>query len=292
MKTRGGEYIEAPGRAWSPARGYFVILLLPTLFLCVFFLWPMAAVVARSFDAEGSFFAHYLTVFGRSSYIKVLLYTLQVATTVTLLCLLIAYPVAALIARLRGGWLQLSFALILVPFWTSTVIRTYAWMVLFQRKGMVNGLLIDLGFVDAPLRLMHNNFGVHIGMVHIMLPFMLLPLISAFRNIDPSYMRAAGVLGANPLRSFWHVYLPLSMPGVSAGVALVFITSLGFYITPALLGGARNMMVAVLIEQQVSVVVNWELASALASLLLLVTAGLYILYDRLSRHAGGGGVLD
>jgi len=292
MTTRTSEQQVASGRAWSPARGYFVILLLPTLFLAVFFLWPMAAVIARSFGGEGSVFAQYLTVFERSSYIKVLLYTLQVATTVTLLCLVIAYPVAALIARLRGGWLQISFALILVPFWTSTVIRTYAWMVLFQRKGMVNGLLIDLGFIDTPLRLMHNNFGVHIGMVHIMLPFMLLPLISAFRNIDPTYMRAAGVLGANPLRSFWHVYLPLSMPGVSAGVALVFITSLGFYITPALLGGARNMMVAVLIEQQVSITVNWELASALASLLLIVTAGLYILYDRLSRRAGGGGVLD
>lgn len=292
MTTRTSEQAVASGRAWSPARGYFVILLLPTLFLAVFFVWPMAAVIARSFGGEGSVFAQYLTVFERSSYIKVLLYTLQVATTVTLLCLVIAYPVAALIARLRGGWLQISFALILVPFWTSTVIRTYAWMVLFQRKGMVNGLLIDLGFIDTPLRLMHNNFGVHIGMVHIMLPFMLLPLISAFRNIDPTYMRAAGVLGANPLRSFWHVYLPLSMPGVSAGVALVFITSLGFYITPALLGGARNMMVAVLIEQQVSITVNWELASALASLLLIVTAGLYILYDRLSRRAGGGGVLD
>lgn len=292
MTTNTNEQVMASGRAWSPARGYFVILLAPTLFLAVFFLWPMAAVVGRSFGSEGSIFEFYQTVFERSSYIKVLLYTLQVATTVTSLCLLIAYPVAALIARLRGGWLQISFALILVPFWTSTVIRTYAWMVLFQRKGMVNGLLIDLGFIDAPLRLMHNNIGVHIGMVHIMLPFMLLPLISAFRNIDASYMRAAGVLGANPLRSFWHVYLPLSMPGVSAGVALVFITSLGFYITPALLGGARNMMVAVLIEQQVSITVNWELASALASLLLIVTAGLYILYDRLSRHAGGGGVLD
>ena len=121
---------------------------------------------------------------------------------------------------------------------------------------------------------MHNNIGVHIGMVHIMLPFMLLPLISAFRNIDPSFMRAAGVLGANPIRAFWHVYLPLSMPGVSAGVALVFITSLGFYITPALLGGAQNMMVAVLIEQQVSITVNWELASALATLLLLLTVRL------------------
>ncbi len=283
---------KASGRVWSPARGYFVILSLPVLFLLLFFLWPLFTVVTRSFGVDEPFFVHFLTVFERSSYIRVLGYTFQVAATVTVLCLLIAYPVAALIARLKGGWLQISFALILVPFWTSTVIRTYAWMVLFQRKGVINGFLIDLGLVDTPLRLMHNNIGVHIGMVHIMLPFMLLPLISAFRNIDPSYMRAAGVLGANPIRAFWHVYLPLSMPGVSAGVALVFITSLGFYITPALLGGAQNMMVAVLIEQQVSITVNWELASALASLLLILTVALYIVYDRVARRAGAGGVLE
>ncbi len=283
---------ETTGRIWSPARGYFVILSLPVLFLAVFFIWPLAGVVLRSFEGGDGIFFQYLTVFERSSYIQVLGYTLQVATTVTVLCLLIAYPVAALVARLQGSWLQVAFALILVPFWTSTVIRTYAWMVLFQRKGVINDMLLNFGVIDAPLRFMHNNIGVHIGMVHIMLPFMLLPLISAFRNIDPSYMRAAGVLGANPIRAFWHVYLPLSMPGVSAGVALVFITSLGFFITPALLGGAKNMMVAVLIEQQVSITVNWELASALASILLIVTACLYVVYDRVSRRAGGGGVLD
>jgi ABC-type spermidine/putrescine transport system permease subunit I len=282
----------ATKRPWSPATGYFVILLLPCLFLLVFFLWPMFGVVARSFADQSFWFEHYATIFERPSYLKVLAYTLQVAGTVTILCLLIAYPVAAAVARLDGGPLQLCFALILVPFWTSTVIRTYAWMVLFQRKGVLNDFLIDFGVIDQPLRLMHNTIGVHIGMVHVMLPFMILPLISALRQIDPSYMRAAGVLGADPIRAFWHVYLPLSMPGISAGVALVFITSLGFFITPALLGGERNMMVAVLIEQQVSVTVNWPLAAALASLLLLVTAALYIIYDRLSRRAGGGGVLD
>jgi len=279
-------------RAWSPATGYAVVLLLPCLFLLVFFVWPMAAVIARSFADQSVWFEHYLTVLERSSYLKVLFYTLQVATSVTILCLLIAYPVAAVVAKLDGGWLHLCFALILIPFWTSTVIRTYAWMVLFQRKGVLNGLLQEVGLIEQPLKLMHNSIGVHIGMVHVLLPFMILPLVSAFRNIDPSYMRAAGVLGANPLRAFWHVYLPLSMPGVSAGVALVFITSLGFFITPALLGGERNMMIAVLIEQQVTVTVNWPLASALASILLLITAALYILYERVSRRAGGGGVLD
>lgn len=279
-------------RAWSPATGYAVVLLLPCLFLLVFFVWPMATVIARSFAEQSVWFEHYVTVLERSSYLKVLLYTLQVATSVTILCLLIAYPVAAVVARLDGGWLHLCFALILIPFWTSTVIRTYAWMVLFQRKGVLNGVLQQFGLIEQPLKLMHNSIGVHIGMVHVLLPFMILPLVSSFRSIDPSYMRAAGVLGAPPARAFWHVYLPLSMPGVSAGVALVFITSLGFFITPALLGGERNMMIAVLIEQQVTVTVNWPVASALASLLLLITALLYIVYERLTRRAGGGGVLD
>jgi ABC-type spermidine/putrescine transport system permease subunit I len=164
-------------------------------------------------------------------------------------------------------------------------------MVLFQRKGVLNGLLLNLDLIDKPLRLMHNSIGVHIGMVHVLLPFMILPLLSALRNIDPNYMKAASVLGANPVRAFLKIYLPLSMPGVSAGCALVFITALGFYITPALLGGPRNMFIAVLIEQQVSVVVNWGVATALASILLVVTVGLYLGYERVAHRMGAGGVL-
>ena len=136
----------ASRRAWNPATGYAVVLLLPCLFLLVFFVWPMVTVVARSFAEQSVWFEHYATVLDRSSYLKVLLYTLQVATSVTILCLLIAYPVSAVVARLDGGWLHLCFALILIPFWTSTVIRTYAWMVLFQRKGVLNGVLVEASF--------------------------------------------------------------------------------------------------------------------------------------------------
>ena len=195
---------------------------------------------------------------------------------------------AAVVAGFQGGLLNLCFALILIPFWTSTVIRTYAWMVLFQRKGVLNGFLQQIGLIDQPLELMRNFIGVQIGMVHVLLPFMILPLLSTLRNIDPVYMRAAGVLGANPLRSFLHVYLPLSMPGISAGVMLVFINALGFFITPALLGSERQMMIAMLIEQQVSVTLNWGLASALSTLLLVVTIVLYFLYERIQRRASAG----
>jgi putative spermidine/putrescine transport system permease protein/mannopine transport system permease protein len=283
---------QAGGRVWTPSTGYLIILSVPVLVLVVFFIWPLIGVIIRSFTDPKLGFEHYLQIFSSSTYLKVLVYTFQVSVSVTILCLVISYPVAAVISGAKGGWLALAFAFILIPFWTSTVIRTYAWMVLFQRKGVLNGLLLNLDLIDKPLRLMHNSIGVHIGMVHVLLPFMILPLLSALRNIDPNYMKAASVLGANPVRAFLKIYLPLSMPGVSAGCALVFITALGFYITPALLGGPRNMFIAVLIEQQVSVVVNWGVATALASILLVVTVGLYLGYERVAHRMGAGGVLQ
>jgi ABC-type spermidine/putrescine transport system permease subunit I len=277
---RGGA---APSQPWTPDRGYALILAPPCVFLLLFFLWPLLTVVVRGTWGQ------YVEVFSRPTYVKVLFYTLQVAASTTVLCLLISYPVAAVVARLRGSLLHLCLAMILLPFWTSTVIRTYAWMVLFQRKGVLNGALINLGLIEQPLELMHNSIGVHIGMVHVLLPFMILPLLSSLRTIDPTYMRAAEVLGANPIRAFLHVYLPLSMPDITAGVALVFISALGFFVTPALLGSERDMMIAILIEQQVNITVNWELASALATLLLAVTVALYLLYERLARAGGSAG---
>ncbi|MEZ5925041.1 MAG: ABC transporter permease [Hyphomicrobiaceae bacterium] len=275
-------------KAWTLQHGYIAMLVLPCLVLCVFFVWPMLMVLLRSFTDPTLNIDNYVEIFARPAYLRVLWNTLVVAFTVTVLCLLISYPVAAVIAGFKGGLLNLCFALILIPFWTSTVIRTYAWMVLFQRKGVLNGFLQQVGLIDQPLELMRNFIGVQIGMVHVLLPFMILPLLSTLRGIDPVYMRAAGVLGANPVRAFLHVYLPLSMPGISAGVLLVFITALGFFITPALLGSERQMMIAMLIEQQVSVTVNWPLASALSTLLLVVTISIYLVYERLQRRIAAG----
>lgn len=275
-------------KPWTSRNGYLVMLALPCAFIALFFVWPMAGVLIRSFTDPTLTIQNYAEVFERPAFLRVFWNTLVVAGTVTLVCLLISYPVAAVVAGFRGGMLNLCFALILIPFWTSTVIRTYAWMVLFQRKGVLNGFLQHLGIIDQPLELMRNFIGVQIGMVHVLLPFMILPLLSTLRNIDPVYMRAAGVLGANPIRSFLHVYLPLSMPGISAGVMLVFINALGFFITPALLGSERQMMIAMLIEQQVTVTLNWPLASALSTILLVVTIGLYLVYERIQRRSAAG----
>jgi putative spermidine/putrescine transport system permease protein/mannopine transport system permease protein len=277
-------------RPWTPARGYALLLIAPAVVLAVFFIWPLIQVVIRSIVEPEIGLGNYVRIFGTATYLRVIANTMTLAATVALVTLVLAYPVAWMVSAAHGKTLYLCLAMILIPFWTSVVIRTFSWMVLFQRRGVLNSFLLSTGLVDQPLRLMHNSIGVHIGMVHILLPFMILPLLSAMRAIDPTIMRAASVLGANPLRQFVHVYLPLTMPGVSAGFALVFISALGFFITPALLGGPQNMTIAVLIEQQTSRLLDWPMASALASLLLAATALLYLLYDRISRHLGAAGV--
>jgi len=277
-------------RPWTPARGYALLLTAPALVLAVFFLWPLVQVTGRSVLEPQIGFGNYERIFATSTYLRVIANTMTLSVTVTLVTLVLAFPVAWMVSNARGNVLYLCLAMILIPFWTSVVIRTFAWMVLFQRRGVLNQLLQSAGLIDQPLRLMHNSIGVHIGMVHILLPFMILPLLSAMRSIDPTVLRAASVLGANPLRQFLHVYLPLTMPGVSAGCLLVFISALGFFITPALLGGPENMMIAVLIEQQTSRLLDWPMASALASLLLAATVALYVVYDRLTRRLGASGV--
>jgi putative spermidine/putrescine transport system permease protein len=277
-------------RPWTQARGYALLLIAPAAVLAIFFIWPLVQVVIRSVVEPEVGLSNYARIFATTTYLRVIANTMTLAATVALVTLVLAYPVAWMVSALRGNTLYLCLALILIPFWTSVVIRTFAWMVLFQRRGILNSFLMSTGLIEQPLRLMHNSIGVHIGMVHILLPFMVLPLLSSMRSIDPTIIRAASVLGANPLRQFVHVYLPLTMPGVSAGVLLVFISALGFFITPALLGGPQNMMIAVLIEQQTSRLLDWPMASALASLLLAATALLYLLYDRISRNLGAAGV--
>ena len=272
-------------RAWSPARGSLLLLALPLALLLFLFVAPLAVVLLQSVWQDGFTLASYAAVLGNAGTLGSLGYTFRIAATVTVAALLLSYPVAYVVSRARGSLLHLAIAMVLVPFWTSTVIRTYAWIVVLQRRGILNDLLIASGVTDQPLRLMNNGVGMQIAMVHIMLPFMILPLLSAMRGIDDTLLRAASVLGANPLRQFVSVYLPLSLPGVAAGCSLVFISSLGFYITPALIGGP-NMMAAVLIEQQASRLLNWPLASALATILLVLTCLLFLLYERTLRRLG------
>src|SRR5262249_50246354 len=164
--------------------------------IAIFFLWPLIQVVVRSLIEPELGISNYARIFGTTTYLKVLGNTIALASTVTIVTLVLAFPVAWAVSNSRGGVFYLCLALILIPFWTSVVIRTFAWMVLFQRRGVLNAILLSTGLIDQPLRLMHNSIGVHIGMVHILLPFMILPLIGVMRAIDPTVLRAASVLGA------------------------------------------------------------------------------------------------
>jgi ABC-type spermidine/putrescine transport system permease subunit I len=170
--------------------------------------------------------------------------------------------------------------LVLVPFWTSILVRSYAWMVLLGREGSINRALINLGIRDEPMQLLNTRLAVYVGMVHILLPFMILPLFSVMRGIDRSYLRAAENLGGRPWHVFRYVFLPLTLPGIAAGCLVVFILALGFYITPALIGGPRDVMISMLIAQQVTTL-NWGFASALALGLLVMALAVYLVFDRI-----------
>jgi putative spermidine/putrescine transport system permease protein/mannopine transport system permease protein len=270
-------------RPWTQGRGYALLAAVPCLYLAVFFVWPLVRVVLRSVLQPHPGIGNYTKILFSGPYMQILFNTLEIAAIVTAVSLLIAYPVAALTARMQGLPLRSMTALIVGSLWTSAVIRSYAWMILFQRYGIVNEALIALGFADSPVRILQTTTAVVIGMVHVLLPFMLLPLIAAMRRIDPNLLRAGRILGANPFWLFLRVYFPLSLPGVHAGTVLVFISSLGFFITPSLLGGGRTMMAAMIIEQEADIYLDWPMASTIATVLLAITLVLYVVYGRLAR---------
>lgn len=198
--------------------------------------------------------------------------TFAISFWVTLLCVVIGYPVAYTLSQLPARWANLGMALVLIPFWTSILVRTTAWFILLQREGPVNALLQGLGIVDQPITMIFTRFAVYVAMVHVLLPFVVLPLYSVMKGLDPVYLRAAASLGAPPWKRFLRVYLPMTMPGVAAGGLMVFMLSVGFYITPALVGGPDDQMVSYFIAFFTNQTINWGMAAALACLLLAMTA--------------------
>ena len=223
----------------------------------------------------------------RTIYIDNLLRTLWMALVVTFWCIVIGYPLAYLIANSPARRANLLILLVLLPFWTSLLVRTGAWVILLQKEGVVNDTLLWLGLIDEPVQLIFNRIGVYIAMVHILLPFMVLPLYSVMKNIPRDHVKAAASLGARPAVAFIDIYLPQTVPGLTAGCMLVYVIALGFYITPALIGGGSDQMLAYLIAQFATQTANWGMAGALAILLLLCIALLYPLYN---RFAGAGGI--
>lgn len=254
------------------------------LLLLAVYLYPLGRLLVLSFTGRSGAtagFDAYLRLAESSVYVDVLLRTTRISMLVTFVCLLSAYPVAYVMTRVGPGWFRVLMVFVLLPLWTSILVRTYAWMVLLQASGVLNNVLRWLGVIDEPLRLMYNETGVVIGMAQVLLPFAILPLYASLRNIDPRLSRAAQIMGAGPWRRFYSLTLPLSLPGVATAGLLVFVQGLGFFITPALLGGSRVITLAMVIETQVVDLLDWSLASAAAMVLLLLAAALVVGFDRL-----------
>ncbi|CAN5893240.1 ABC transporter permease [soil metagenome] len=216
-------------------------------------------------------------------YARILARTFEISAVVTLFCLLLGYPLAWWLANLPTRTANVLMILVLVPFWTSVLVRVAAWIVLLQSEGLVNRGLMAIGITDHPFALLFNRVGVIIAMVHILLPFMILPLYSVMKSVPPTYLRAAVSLGSTPLAAFFRVYVPQTYPGIGAGALLVFILSIGYYVTPALLGGADDQMLSYYIARYTNVEINWGMACALGALLLAATLVLYAIYRKLGK---------
>jgi ABC-type spermidine/putrescine transport system permease subunit I len=270
-----------PGRRFLSQHLTPILLVAPlAIYMVAFYALPLLSMLARSVTDPGWTLANYRRLVSDAVFLEVFWTTLRTALIVTLGTLLLGYPVALALMRLRHGAATFVLIVVLLPFWTSVLVRSYAWMVLLGRKGLVNEALISAGLIDAPLKLLNTPFAVHIAMIHILLPYMILPIASVLRQIDGALLRAAAGLGAPPWRVFLRITLPLSMPGIAAGTLLVFVLSLGFYITPALVGGPRDLMLSMLIAQQVDLL-NWPYAACLSAALLATTLLLIVVFQRL-----------
>ena len=241
-------------------------------------------------DDGGFSLEHYRRMIESKSYARIFWTTFEVSFFTTAICVAVGYPLAYFLSRLSRKAANFCMIAVLLPFWTSLLVRTYAWLVLLQRRGLINSWAMEAGFIDEPLKLVHNLGGTLIGMSHIMLPLMVLPLYGAMRAIDGDCLRAAANLGAGPTRAFWTVFFPLSLPGLLAGVMIVFVLCLGFFVTPALLGGGRVIMVSMRIQTNIELFFNWGAASALGAVLLALTLAIFAVAARVAavrRFIGG-----
>ncbi len=273
--------LAAKMRDWSRALPAVPLLLAAPLilYMVAFYALPVLTMLMRSISDPTWSLTHYTALANDPVFIKVFWNTLETSVIVTVSTLLLGYPVALALVR-APKWAPLILVLILLPFWTSVLVRSYAWMVLMGRHGLINEALLAAGLLERPWRLLNTPLATQIAMTHILLPYMILPIANALRQIDPSLARAASGLGAGPFATFRQVILPLSMAGVAAGVLLVFVLALGFYITPAMVGGPREITLSMLISQQVEEL-NWAYASTLSAILLATALGIIALFYRL-----------
>lgn len=275
-----GEALSADERE---RRRHLALLIPALLVLLILFVYPLLGIVGRSLFKDGYTLEFYRRALGEPVYLAVIGLTFRTAALTTLVCLALGYALAYVLVSLPPRVGRLLLIVVVLPFFTSVIVRTYAWMILLGRTGLVNDILLALGVIERPLRLLYNQGGVLMGMSYVLLPYMVLTTYSVMRGLDPALIRAAHSLGASRWQAFWRVFFPLSLPGVAGGTLLVFILSLGFFITPRLMGGPSDVMIAMLIEHEVEFTLNWSFASALAVLLLMTALAGFALYNRLAR---------
>lgn len=271
--------------AWHRQRDRmtFWLMGLPLVAMAILFVAPILLLIWISFGGGSNSepLAGYQALL-QPVYLRLLGFTLQLAIVSTLICALLAYPIAYLMVNFRSRinlWLAVA---LFISLWLSFLARTFSWIIILQRRGVVNNILMKTGIIDQPLELVYNKLGVYIGMVHILLPFMVITLIPAMKAIDASYIRAALSLGASPAKVFRQIYLPLSLPGLVAGSVLVFTLAFGFFITPAILGGGRAPTIVLAIRDQIQQMGDLQLAASTSMVLLVICLGLLIIYDRIS----------
>ena len=272
-------------RKLAAREGYtFFVLTVPYLIMVTALIAiPVGWLFYLSFiGRDGTFsFENYERMWKSKAYIKIFITTFKISILTTVICAAIGYPLAYFMSQLSRKWANICMIGVLIPFWTSLLVRTYAWLVLLQKKGLLNNIAIDMGLISEPIKFVHNTTGTLIGMVHIMLPFLILPLYANMRAIDRDCMKAASSLGATPSRAFWTVFLPLSLPGLLAGLLIVFVLCLGFYVTPAILGGGKVIMAAMKISSNIELYFSWGAASALGVVLLVVTGIILFIASKL-----------
>ena len=270
------------GRTYSPAAS--LLLTAPfLLILLLAFVLPLLTLLHESAFVPHPTLANYQRVFVQPAYLRIMLRTIRIAALVTAATIVLGYPLAWVMSRKRGTGLAVLVGAVLLPLWTSVLVRTYAWLVLLQRDGVVNQVLGALHLTSEPVKFLYTEGAVVLAMAHVLLPFMVLPLYAALRGIPDDYARAAQMLGAGGFAVFREVILPLSLPGAASGCLMVFLLSLGFFVTPSLIGGPQQMMLATLVQQQVTELLNWPFAGAIVGVLLVFVFVLVLLFNRAVR---------
>jgi putative spermidine/putrescine transport system permease protein len=245
---------------------------------------PVVLMLAWGFSSPQGPFAPWVELVEKTIYVRVLGNTFRIAVIATVVCALLGYPLAYWLRQLKGTARIVALALVVLPFWVSILVRTYAWIVVLGNNGVVNRMLLDLGLVTEPLGLLYNEFGVILGITNVLLPFLVLPLFAIMLRVDQRVLQAASGLGAPPRTVFWRIFFPMTLPGLAAGCILVFILTLGFFITPAILGGGKVPMIANMTDILINRMPKWELAAALSTLLLLVTFLCYAAYLKVAKR--------